>query len=86
MSQLFVSSQWGSWKCVSAVCHTLAIWPTLTAAPTAPLTLGLHIMRASLLAPLLARVGRAADMHRHHPVAGVVVALACLRHFALCRI
>lgn len=69
-------------KCVSAVCHTLAIWPILTAAPTAALTLDLRVIRVSLLAPPLGHIERTVDMHRHRLVVAVVT-LTYLGYFAL---
>lgn len=69
---------------MSAVCHTLALWPTLTAALTVPLTLDLHVIRVSLLAPPLGHIERTINVHRHClVVAAVVVTLTRLGYFAL---
>lgn len=68
---------------MSAVCRALAIWPTLTAALTAVLTLDHHVTRVSLLAPPLGRIERTVDVHRHCLVVAVVVTLAYLGYFVL---
>lgn len=69
--------------CVSCVSHTRNLANTDRCTPTAALTLGLRVIRVSLLAPPLGHIERTVDMHRHRLVVAVVVTLTYLGYFAL---